>query len=67
MLEKAIQELQMITGVITDDFDYLVALLLHKGVEEKKTETRKYVESTSEINIAETRDLGDWFSSLKEV
>ena len=35
-LELAKEDMQMLTGVVSDDFEYLVYLLVKEGLKEKK-------------------------------
>ena len=61
MRERLIKELQMITGVVSEDIDYLMALALGPlagKVEEKQEDTMEFIQNEFDI------DLGDWFNQL---
>lgn len=61
--ERVLSELQMLTGVITDDIDYIVFLLLKDGSYFKKdTAKQKHIERLYDINIIQ--DFDEWFKTL---
>ena len=57
-----LQELQMITGTISNDYDYLVSLLLRKE-KDSKVVKRKF-EIVELPNVTKVPSIDSWFSSL---
>lgn len=55
-----VEELQMITGVMSDDLDYLVYRMLEGGC--YFAEERKEVPGMDCVSVV--KDLKDWFESL---
>ena len=60
------QELQMITNVMTNDLDYLVALLLKGGTKDTYIQEKNPVYSPQKVTDVEV-DVDNWFNSLEEV
>ena len=58
MREKIIRELQFITGIVTDDYEYLLCLLLKNGVlyDVSKESTEKAEKIVEEVD--------DWFAKI---
>jgi len=66
-MTRELVELQMITGVLTEDFEYLLSLLLRGGdVEVSLSKESPYVESESSglESIAVNLDLHNWFKEF---
>lgn len=65
---KIKEEIQFITGVVTDDFDYLVYLLLKGGTKDSKSIQRDepLIQQQPEFydDIFNERYLDDWFNNL---
>ena len=57
--EQILAELQMITGVVTQDMEYLVYLLLRN---KKSNSITKEIKKVKQVD-----SLDDWFVMLKEV
>jgi len=60
--QSIIDELQMITGVMSEDMDYLVYRLLKGGKffrQERKRSTLQEIEEVDEVE-----DLTEWFNRL---
>jgi len=59
------QELQMVTGVVSNDVDYLVYLLLKDGDYFKESAESKYVKpDAKDVEVQGVQELADWFSNL---
>lgn len=64
--ERFLAELQMITGIYSNDLEYLCSLIIKdysKG-DELHEDKPKYVESESEVDLSVTLDVDEWFNSL---
>lgn len=59
-----LQELQMITGIISEDLDYIVYLLLKSGSYFQKQNSEKYVIPNESVSII--KNLDEWFANLCE-
>ncbi len=60
--QSVVEELQMITGIMSDDIDYLVYCLLKGG---KFFQQEKRVGTLQEIDEVEgVEDLTEWFNRL---
>jgi hypothetical protein len=59
-----LEELQMVTGVFSDNINYLMAILLSKEVEQEKKNSVEVVECETGINIEQSENLDDWFNSF---
>lgn len=59
-------ELQMITGVMTEDLDYLLYLVLKGGsfFNEGNKVASKYVEPEENEKVEQVSDLEAWFDQL---
>ena len=62
-LELAKEDMQMLTGVVSDDFEYLVYLLVKEGLKEKKKVDKVIIP----YNVSEVKPLDKWFHSLEDV
>lgn len=62
-----LQEMQMLTGVVTNDYDYLVYLLLkgNDALFNEKIEESKY-EDVAPVSVTAIDMLDDWFKELEE-
>lgn len=66
-IERAITELQIVTGVVTNDLDYLVYLLLKDGSyfsERVKQDTLKSARELITKPDLVVPSVKDWFSKL---
>ena len=69
-MTRELVELQMVTGVLTEDFEYLVSLLLRGGdVEINLAKESPYVESESSglESVTVNLDLQNWFKECDKV
>lgn len=66
--ERILIELQMLTGTVSNDMEYLLSLLLKDRTVGKKDSlgVSKYVE-TENVVVTEFKDMDVWFNSLVEV
>ena len=74
MKNLIIEELQFITGIITDDLDYLVFKLLEKSgslrkEQERNVKTNNYqTELTHERIMKKSNEsVDDWFNKFEEI
>ena len=64
-IKRCIEEMQHITGVITDDVDYLLYLMLKDGCKFNEDKENKEVDDTSENhNIYSEEGLDEWFRRI---
>lgn len=61
MLESIKKELQLLTGVVSDDIEYLVFRLIRDSEEVSKP---KEEEEPKENHFLDGTDLSNWFDSL---
>lgn len=54
----------MITGIISEDLDYIVYLLLKSGSYFQKQNSEKYVIPNESVSII--KNLDEWFANLCE-
>lgn len=59
MSNKVIDELQILTGIVSDDLDYLVYKLMENG--------SFFKEDTEQVENVEQETLYDWFMKLERV
>ena len=62
-----LKEMQMLTGVLTNDYDYLLALLLKKSSAAAAALDKIKFEEPKPIAIRETVGLDEWFSTMEEL
>lgn len=64
--ERFLAELQMITGIYSNDLEYLCSLVIkdYSSVEELQESRPKYIESESKVDLSVTLDVDEWFNSL---
>lgn len=58
---QLISELQMITGVVSDDISYLYYCLIKDGIHFKMVDEVKSMTFNSNIAV---QDVNDWFANL---
>lgn len=67
MRDRVLEELQMLTGVVCDDIDYLFALLIlqTKGnSNENEVKEESYVTNENSLQFREIIDFDEWFKGL---
>lgn len=64
--QHLLQELQMITGDITDDLEYQIYLILKENKESVKEEEEEFTEYKVAYNGVVVEDVSSWFNSIKE-
>ena len=64
---RLLSELQMLTGIMTDDYEYMLYMLLKKGNKEKEVITANQYEKTEAAKIDKVQSLEDWFDTITEV
>lgn len=60
-IKRVREEMQFITGVVTNDIDYLFYLMLKKPLIEKEKSVKL---SKSSDEYFDEKDFEDWFDSL---
>lgn len=64
--ELFIQEMQMLTGVVTDDYEYLLYLLVKPSLPLREEKVHKKKETTLK-SVSKIESLDDWFEKLEEI
>lgn len=61
------KEMQMLTGILTNDYDYLLMKLLKKA--EKTVDVGAIIrfEQSEPVNVEEADDLDEWFGLMEEL
>ena len=59
--DLALKEMQMLTGVITNDYEYLLYLLIREGTNVKEEKKKIKVPK----NVSSVESLDDWFNKLE--
>ena len=64
--QMVLTELQMVTGVVTDDINYLMYLVLKDGsfFQKETAGSSKFVLSTNTPELSGVESLDDWFAKL---
>lgn len=62
-----LSEMSTLTGVVTDDYEYLLSLILRGNNEHKKEDKVEYEKSKWVPKIDCLNDLGTWFQNMEEV
>lgn len=64
--ETLLKEMQMLTGVVTNDFEYLVYLLIRKDKNTDK-EVSKPIKLQRPKNVTKIESLDEWFNKLEVI
>lgn len=65
---KLLGELQMLTGLLSNDYEYMLYMLLKDGSRFKEVVAEsKFESSDSEVEMDAVQCLDSWFNSLMEV
>lgn len=62
-----LSEMSTLTGVVTDDYEYLLSLILRGNSEHEKEDRVEYEKSKWVPKIDCLNDLGTWFQNMEEV
>lgn len=63
-VDNILMELQMITGIISDDPVFLYNEMLKGGNSGKESVKEEFIEIKDSYNVEANTDIDDWFSNL---
>lgn len=65
--DMLILEMSTLTGVVTQDYEYLLSLLLRMGSKRKQPSELEYEKTKWPPRISCIDDLEGWFSKMEEI